>query len=142
MTNLLTTLHIIKRLAITPTSAADLMQEHSISLPTVKRLIAEARHLGAVIQSRKAGTGFVYRLDNPQAIEVRLHRWLELETVRNLTPETKPEVQHHAAQALATLRRAVALLQRIADGEGTETLIPTVQDHLSAASSILATIKE
>ena len=47
-----------------------------VSVPTLKRYLGELRHLGCQIVSRRESSGWVYRLENPEAVELRLGRWL------------------------------------------------------------------
>ena len=55
-----------------------------VSVPTLKRYLGELRHLGCQIVSRRESSGWVYRLENPEAVELRLGRWLRLERGRTL----------------------------------------------------------
>jgi len=49
-----------------------------------KRYIAEARHLGADIQSVRTPDGYVWRVGNWDAIRDRLTTWIDLEKSRSL----------------------------------------------------------
>ena len=55
-----------------------------VSVPTLKRYLGELRHLGCQIVSRRESAGWVYRLENPEAVELKLGRWLRLERGRTL----------------------------------------------------------
>ena len=55
-----------------------------VSVPTLKRYLGELRHLGCQIISRREASGWVYRLENPEAVELKLGRWLRLERGRTL----------------------------------------------------------
>ena len=55
-----------------------------VSVPTLKRYLGELRHLGCQIVSRRDSSGWVYRLENPEAVELKLGRWLRLERARTL----------------------------------------------------------
>jgi hypothetical protein len=55
-----------------------------VSVPTLKRYLGELRHLGCQIVSRRESSGWVYRLENPEAVELKLGRWLRLERARTL----------------------------------------------------------
>nr|CDL66798.1 unnamed protein product [uncultured bacterium] len=85
MNSLLTTLEIIDTLSRKGASAAELQAQFGLSIATLKRHLAEARHLGAQIESIKLGKTSTYMLTNRQEVSVRLERWLELERSRDLT---------------------------------------------------------
>lgn len=61
-----------------------LAEQVCVSLPTVKRYVIELRQLGCEIVSRREPSGWVYRLENPKAVEARLCSWLDLELNRTL----------------------------------------------------------
>lgn len=83
---LLTTLEIVAALCARPSSAAELQAAFgNIGIATLKRHIAEARLLGADIESVKNGKASLYQVNNPDAIQARLQRWIELEKTRDLT---------------------------------------------------------
>ena len=84
--DLLLTLQIVARLeTMGVLGAADLCVWFGLSVATLKRRLADARHLGAVIESSRAESGaWVYRLCNPRAVRERLYQWLELESARSL----------------------------------------------------------
>ena len=65
-------------------SAEDLAASVDVSVPTLKRYLGELRHLGCQIISRRESAGWVYRLENPEAVELKLGRWLRLEKGRTL----------------------------------------------------------
>jgi biotin operon repressor len=81
---LLTTLQIMKALDGNPTSADDLCIAHGVSLATLKRHIAEARHLGAVIESRRKGKGWNYVFVNADACRRLMTIWLAREVERSV----------------------------------------------------------
>jgi predicted DNA-binding transcriptional regulator YafY len=60
--------------------AEDLAEKFGVSVPTIKRDIAELRHLGAdIISDRNNG----YRLMNWESIRERVRTWRELERDRD-----------------------------------------------------------
>lgn len=77
---MLTTLQIIKYLGVIGggKSAKLLCSLHSISLATLKRHIAEARHLGAQIESYRSKNESLYRLNNWDACSARVTTWIDL----------------------------------------------------------------
>jgi DNA-binding transcriptional ArsR family regulator len=81
---LLEILEIADMLANKNASVTDIQAKFDLSLPTIRRHIAEARHLGADIESIRQGSGWVYTLKNGPQIDVKLKRWLELERNRSL----------------------------------------------------------
>lgn len=85
MNPFLTTLEIIEALSRADATAAQLQTQFDLSIATLKRHIAEARHLGAKIESVKLGKVSTYTLRNGQEVTGRLDRWLELERSRDLT---------------------------------------------------------
>jgi predicted transcriptional regulator len=84
MNSLLTTLEIISSLSHKGATAADLQAQFGLSIATLKRHLAEARHLGAIIQSVKLGNVSTYQLENQKEVSSRLEKWLELERSRDL----------------------------------------------------------
>jgi predicted DNA-binding transcriptional regulator YafY len=84
MNPLLTTLEIISALSRTDSTAAELQSQFDLSVATLKRHLAEARHLGAKIESVKLGNVSTYTLRNGPEVSTRLDRWLELERSRDL----------------------------------------------------------
>lgn len=84
MNSLLTTLEIISILSHRPSTAAELQSFYPISIATLKRHLAEARHLGADIESVKSGKTSTYHLRNADQVSKRLQRWIELERSRDL----------------------------------------------------------
>lgn len=86
---LLQQLEMVERLAKSGTiglSAARLCEDAGISLATLKRYLAELRHLGARIEAYGGGCGpWHYRLRNWQQIEKTVTAWLRLERARSLT---------------------------------------------------------
>lgn len=92
MNSLLTTLEIISVLSRRPMAAAELQSLFPVSIATLKRHLAEARELGANIESIKLGKSSTYVLRNAPQVAARLERWIELEKARNLT---SPDVNDH-----------------------------------------------
>lgn len=85
---LLTTLEIISSLCVHSATATELQSRAGgISIATLKRHLAEARLLGANIESIKFGKSWCYHLKNKDAVRVRVHQWIELETKRDLRDE-------------------------------------------------------
>lgn len=83
---LLTTLNIISLLCDHSYSSAELQRRNeNMSIATLKRHIAEARSLGAKIESIKSGSTWCYHLKNKDAVLTRLNRWIELENSKDLT---------------------------------------------------------
>lgn len=82
---LLTTLEIIEAIGTESASTSDLQARFEISVATLKRHLAEARLLGADIQSIRTGTSWMYHLKNNDAVRVRVAQWIELERTRDLT---------------------------------------------------------
>jgi len=81
---LLHTLQIIETLSRFDASCETLGRQYDLAPATVKRYLAEARLLGAVIVSSRVGGSWVYELRNWCSIKVRTLRWLELEKSRSL----------------------------------------------------------
>jgi len=81
---LLQTLELLAHLQAGPSSAGDLCGVSACSVATLKRRLADARHLGAHVESLKIGTRWVYHLANQAAVSARLARWLDLERTRSL----------------------------------------------------------
>jgi predicted DNA-binding transcriptional regulator YafY len=65
-------------------SAATLQTMGKISPATLKRYIADARHLGANIVSIRSPAGVAYSLLNKAMVQPRLASWIELEQTRDL----------------------------------------------------------
>lgn len=65
-------------------SADYLAQEVAVSIPTIRRYIADLRHWGCEIEAVRTPSGYAYRLANKSAVVDRLCTWLELEMNRNL----------------------------------------------------------
>lgn len=81
---------MMRDLAHEPLSTADLMSRYDVTERTVKRMIAEARHLGADIGSERRGRRYVWRVRNWPAIERITTRWIELEERRDLRAGARP----------------------------------------------------
>lgn len=82
---LLTTLEIVYSLCLHSATAAELQKgAGGISIATLKRHLAEARLLGADIESLKFGKSWCYHLKNKDAVYARVHQWIELEKNRTL----------------------------------------------------------
>lgn len=84
MSELLRVLLVGEELLGSDRSLAYLVERVGCSPATVKRCIAELRHLGCWIVSRCDSGGWVYRLENAEAVRDRLGRWIELERSRTL----------------------------------------------------------
>lgn len=56
-----------------------------VSRSTLMRSIDDLRNMGAIIDSVRTGSWYVYRLVNKHAVEARLCAWLDLELSRKLT---------------------------------------------------------
>lgn len=84
MSELLKILLVGQELLGVDRSLAYLVQRAGCSPATLKRYLAELRHLGCQVVSRRESGGWVYRLENPEAVQVRLVRWIELERSRTL----------------------------------------------------------
>lgn len=68
-------------------SADALCSRAGVSVATLKRYLAELRHVGCQIVSRREPSGWVYRLENAEAVRVILLRWLDLERRRTLVTQ-------------------------------------------------------
>lgn len=68
-------------------SADALFSRAGVSVATLKRYLAELRHVGCQIVSRREVAGWVYRLENAEAVRVILLRWLDLERRRTLVTQ-------------------------------------------------------
>lgn len=84
MSELLRVLLVGQELLGADRSLAYLVERAGCSPATVKRCIAELRHLGCQVVSRCDSGGWVYRLENAEAVQARLVRWIELEQSRSL----------------------------------------------------------
>lgn len=64
-----------------------LCAEYNISDRQLKRYIADLRHLGLALESRRENGGFAWYCANAKEIRKagKLYRWIELENERNLT---------------------------------------------------------
>ena len=80
---MLTALKIMKELSRKNANTEYLCMLYDISPATLKREIAMARHLGAVIKSKKVkhfnGSAFVYNIENWETCKKRTEKWIELE---------------------------------------------------------------
>lgn len=96
MTELGQILEMVEALIRQPRTNARLMDLMGVGYRTLKRRIAEARHLGVELSSRqmevneggKLSGPYYWEVTNAAAIEPQLTRWLALERARKLTPET------------------------------------------------------
>jgi len=79
---LLDTLTLVDTLRSGDATAADLAALLEVSPATFKRHLAEARHLGAVIESVRGVGGWRYVLRNASKLR-HLDAWLRLERARN-----------------------------------------------------------
>ena len=68
-------------------SASYLKARCVVSQATLARYLKELRHMGCEIVSRREAGGYVYRLENAEAITPRLLRWIELERNQTLLDE-------------------------------------------------------
>lgn len=80
----LTTLEIVEALCSGEMTAEQLCSRFSVSVASLNRRIAEARHLGAHIESLKLGRRWHYHCANPGSLQPLLGRWLALERGRSL----------------------------------------------------------
>ena len=84
MSELLKELLIAQALLGGERSARDLCYLVDASVATVKRYLADLRHMGCQIESVRGREGWKYRLGNGAAVQARLGRWIELEQGRTL----------------------------------------------------------
>ena len=84
MSELLKILLVGEELLGVDRSLAYLVQRSGVSPATMKRYLGELRHLGCQIVSRRESGGWVYRLENADAVQRLLWRWIELERGRTL----------------------------------------------------------
>jgi DNA-binding IclR family transcriptional regulator len=84
MSELLKILLVGQELLGVDRSLTYLVQRAGCSPATMKRYLAELRHLGCQIVSRRESGGWVYRLENADAVQRLLLRWIELERGRTL----------------------------------------------------------
>lgn len=84
MSELLKILLVGQELLGVDRSLAYLVQRSGVSPATMKRYLGELRHLGCQIVSRRESGGWVYRLENADAVQGLLLRWIELERGRTL----------------------------------------------------------
>ncbi len=84
MSELLKTLNVADELRQADLSAAELQSVANCSPATLKRYLADLRHLGCIIVSMRRPDGWVYRLENVAAVSNRLDAWLRLERQRTL----------------------------------------------------------
>ena len=82
MNDHLTTLKILVDLSKADASSSDLCLAHEVSIATLKRFIAEARHMGALVESRKVGASWFYHLANWPQIRKTVTAWMSLEEAR------------------------------------------------------------
>ena len=80
MSDLLKVLNVVISLSSSDRSSAVLCAEHAVSVPTLKRYIAEARHLGADITSVKSGSRWHFHLSNWDQCKKRVLTWAKLES--------------------------------------------------------------
>ena len=81
---LLTTLKIIDFLSHCEGNTKELAEIFAIGTATLNRHIAEARSMGAKIESVKNKGHQHYRLTNASEIMIRVLRWIDLEEKRDL----------------------------------------------------------
>ncbi len=80
-----TALELVESLLAGRISLDAICTRFNISSATAKRLIADARELGAKIESVRTEHGSVYELRNEADIADRLEVWLEFERAQSLT---------------------------------------------------------
>lgn len=99
MTEMGQILEMVEGLIRQPRTRERMMEAMGVSERTLKRRIAEARHLGVELSARRMEINENGRLSGPYywevvnapAIEQQLTRWLSLERTRTLTPKTENE---------------------------------------------------
>lgn len=84
MSELLKTLQIIRALGAGRLTSAELQEGMGMSRATLNRHLAEARHLGAQIQSVQGNRVWCYELTNWQECRKIVTRWIELEEARTV----------------------------------------------------------
>lgn len=84
MSELAKTLMVAFHLLAGDQSGDYLAQEVVVSIPTLRRYIADLRHMGCEIETVRSPAGYLYRLTNKRAVESRVCSWLELEMSRTL----------------------------------------------------------
>jgi len=84
MSELLEILLVGQELLGVDRSLAYLVHRSGVSPATLKRYLGDLRHLGCQIVSRRESGGWVYRLENADAVQRLLLRWIELERGRTL----------------------------------------------------------
>jgi hypothetical protein len=82
MSDLLKILNVVISLSLSDRSSAFLCVEQAVSVPTLKRYLAEARHLGADITSIKSGSRWHFHLANWDQCQKRVLSWAKLERER------------------------------------------------------------
>lgn len=86
MSELGKTLQVVQLLNGADLSAVELCQALGVSVATLKRYVADARHMGARIESYGGGRNpWFYRLNNWEQIAARVGVWVVLESSRDLT---------------------------------------------------------
>ncbi len=81
--DLLQTLEIVQLLGSGTFHADELCLRFDCSIATLKRRLAEARNLGAHVESIKVGTRWSYHVGNLSSL-TNLDRWIALEQGRSL----------------------------------------------------------
>ena len=85
MSELGKTLQVVQLLNGADLSAVELCQALRVSVATLKRYVADARHMGARIESYGGGRNpWFYRLNNWDQISARVGVWSRLEAERDL----------------------------------------------------------
>lgn len=92
---LLQMLYLVRMLNTGPTSANTIAQGLQVSDSSVKRLIAEARSMGAEIRSYRSGEHHLYELRNPAHVMPTTRRWIDLEERQSLL-SSAPAVSPHS----------------------------------------------
>lgn len=81
---LLKTLYLIRCLGSGALSSAELRAGLDVSLATLNRHLAEARHMGAQIDAVQGNRSWVYTLRNWPECAHTVQTWIELEEARSV----------------------------------------------------------
>lgn len=84
----LTTLQIVRDIATRPQSTAELCERHAASDRQMKRYIAEAKHLGADLQSKRVDGRYIWSCENYPDLK-NLHIWIQIQESQSLI-DTQP----------------------------------------------------
>ena len=88
---LYTTLLIVRDVIEQPASSAELRERYGASDRQLKRYIAEARHLGAKLESVRSEGRYVWRCTNGDDLRM-LHTWIALEERQSLLDPDAPPI--------------------------------------------------